>query len=90
LFINSVQLTRRSLTMLVNVLASITVLLAAQPVAARFCVANAIQCYYPNGRCAKWCPQVGCGCDDNNDKLGGGLTRSKCITEFEFFGRNKC
>ncbi|KAK1982024.1 hypothetical protein LZ30DRAFT_718439 [Colletotrichum cereale] len=76
--------------MLVNILVPITVLLAAQPVAARFCPLNAIQCYYPNGRCAKWCLQPSCGCDDNVEALGGALTRSKCITELQWLGRHKC
>ncbi|KAK2763473.1 hypothetical protein CKAH01_05067 [Colletotrichum kahawae] len=76
--------------MQINTAAFLALLLAAPPVLARTCPANAIQCYYPNGRCAKWCPQFGCGCADNKNSLGGGLVRSKCITEFQWLGRHKC
>ncbi|TEA11172.1 hypothetical protein C8034_v007941 [Colletotrichum sidae] len=70
-------------------------LLVAQPVLAtielgRLCPGSAIQCYFPNGRCAKWCPTIGCKCADNKNSLGGSLKRSKCITDLQWLGRKKC
>ncbi|WQF90290.1 hypothetical protein CDEST_15304 [Colletotrichum destructivum] len=69
---------------------ALSIFLAIQPVTARFCSLNAIECTYDSGRrCAKWCPQVDCGCADFKDGYGN-LQSSKCITEAEWLGRHKC
>ncbi|OLN81934.1 hypothetical protein CCHL11_08629 [Colletotrichum chlorophyti] len=76
--------------MQLNVVTGLTILLAMQPVAARFCALNAIECTYDSGRrCAKWCPQVACECANFKDNYGN-LASAKCISEVEWLGRHKC
>ncbi|WDK08723.1 hypothetical protein CGRA01v4_00001 [Colletotrichum graminicola] len=65
-------------------------LLAVELVTARICVGNAIQCYYPNGRCARTCEAIDCVCPDFRPGQGGALTRSKCIDIFKAVGRHQC
>ncbi|KAL0943499.1 uncharacterized protein CTRU02_201386 [Colletotrichum truncatum] len=73
-----------------NIVAALVVLSAIQPIAARFCTAAAIQCYYDSGkRCASWCFPSNCGCSENKEGYGK-LTKSGCITAPQFWGRNKC
>ncbi|KAK1566118.1 uncharacterized protein LY79DRAFT_572657 [Colletotrichum navitas] len=76
--------------MLFKVYLFMLTLLAADLVTARVCLGNAIQCYYPTGRCARTCVAIDCVCPDARPGLGGQLTRSKCIDIVKALGRHQC